>query len=391
MEENKDGKGTRNFGNYINGKWEIDELSRKRIKELAQRNDFLNSEEGRDFYKRIIKAANGFEKNQVEDVSANFIKDEYLTPHLRDIIQDNQTGYNYKTRFFVDAPVLKGTVKLDAYGFSRRNIIGVRIGKDCDYTVEQLMRHERFHSINRITTEDYMNGIRHIVSSLLKWDYSSLMSEYGDRWGYSNDKLILNEIACNVYAGIEKLPDYAQPFADRLITELDKTHGTKYSLETEAEAESKVLLDVPSIEKTGKIASAKESAIDKNIQFLISWVNAQAGIEKYAKTLGITGMEAYTNYARAARSAADYKIEKELRPLFEKIRKPTKDKEFNKQYATHFMAYLLHWHNTDRMAEGVGKEVFGTEVGVEESRCSFTTISPAGTRAAISARLARRR
>ena len=83
----------------------------------------------------------------------------------------------------------------------------------------------------------------------------------------------------------------------------EKKTDIRYSLE----AESKVLLDVPSIEKTGKIASAKESAIDKNIQFLISWVNAQAGIEKYAKTLGITGMEAYTNYARAARKIFDRK------------------------------------------------------------------------------------
>ena len=367
LEENKDGKGTRRFGGYDDGKWEISKRTSERIERLGKISGYIETRDGREFYKNIVEAAKGIKNYRVGNLSANFIKQEFLTPYLKDLIQDNADAYGFSTHFYIGVPTIGGEVRPFNNGYSYKDNICVRLDYN-DLTIKQLMRHERFHSINRITTEDYMNGIRHIVSSLLKWDYSSLMSEYGDRWGYSNDKLILNEIACNVYAGIEKLPDYAQPFADRLIAELDKTYGTKYSLETETEAESKVLLDVPSIEKTGKLASAKESAIDKNIQFLISWVNAQAGIEKYAKTLGITGMEAYTNYARAARSAADYKIEKELRPLFEKIRKPTKDKEFNKQYATHFMAYLLHWHNTDRMAEGVGKEVFGTEVGVEESR-----------------------
>lgn len=144
----------------------------------------------------------------------------------------------------------------------------------------------------------------------------------------------------------------------------------RYSISNQLE-QAHPLLEMPTHERSKRIVDIKERAKDTKTSFLIGWVNAQAGIEKYCKLLGEKNIEATTNFARASSSAANYMIEKELRPLFESLKK---GRSYDKEYATVFMEYLLHWHNTDRMAQGVEKPVFGESVSAEDSRARISNI-----------------
>lgn len=144
----------------------------------------------------------------------------------------------------------------------------------------------------------------------------------------------------------------------------------RYSISDQLE-QAHPLLEMPTHERSKRIVDIKERAKDTKTSFLIGWVNAQAGIEKYCKLLGEKNIEATTNFARASSSAANYMIEKELRPLFESLKK---GRSYDKEYATVFMEYLLHWHNTDRMAQGIEKPVFGESVSAEDSRARISNI-----------------
>nr|DAQ66114.1 MAG TPA: Type I restriction enzyme Methylase [Caudoviricetes sp.] len=144
----------------------------------------------------------------------------------------------------------------------------------------------------------------------------------------------------------------------------------RYSISDQLE-QAHPLLEMPTHERSKRIVDIKERAKDTKTSFLIGWVNAQAGIEKYCKLLGEKNIEATTNFARASSSAANYMIEKELRPLFESLKK---GRSYDKEYATVFMEYLLHWHNTDRMAQGIEKPVFGESVSAEGSRARISNI-----------------
>ena len=144
----------------------------------------------------------------------------------------------------------------------------------------------------------------------------------------------------------------------------------RYSISDQLE-QAHPLLETPTHERSKRIVDIKERAKDTKTSFLIGWVNAQAGIEKYCKLLGEKNIEATTNFARASSSAANYMIEKELRPLFESLKK---GRSYDKEYATVFMEYLLHWHNTDRMAQGIEKPVFGESVSAEDSRARISNI-----------------
>lgn len=144
----------------------------------------------------------------------------------------------------------------------------------------------------------------------------------------------------------------------------------RYSISDQLE-QAHPLLEMPTHERSKRIVDIKERAKDTKTSFLIGWVNAQAGIEKYCKLLGEKNIEATTNFARASSSAANYMIEKELRPLFESLKK---GRSYDKEYATVFMEYLLHWHNTDRMAQGIEKPVFGESISAEDSRARISNI-----------------
>lgn len=152
---------------------------------------------------------------------------------------------------------------------------------------------------------------------------------------------------------------------------VEKSGGDRrYSISDQLE-QAHPLLEMPTHERSKRIVDIKERAKDTKTSFLIGWVNAQAGIEKYCKLLGEKNIEATTNFARASSSAANYMIEKELRPLFESLKK---GRSYDKEYATVFMEYLLHWHNTDRMAQGIEKPVFGENVSAEDSRARISNI-----------------
>lgn len=152
---------------------------------------------------------------------------------------------------------------------------------------------------------------------------------------------------------------------------VEKSGGDRrYSISDQLE-QAHPLLEMPTHERSKRIVDIKERAKDTKTSFLIGWVNAQAGIEKYCKLLGEKNIEATTNFARASSSAANYMIEKELRPLFESLKK---GHSYDKEYATVFMEYLLHWHNTDRMAQGIEKPVFGESVSAEDSRARISNI-----------------
>lgn len=152
---------------------------------------------------------------------------------------------------------------------------------------------------------------------------------------------------------------------------VEKSGGDRrYSISDQLE-QAHPLLEMPTHERSKRIVDIKERAKDTKTSFLIGWVNAQAGIEKYCKLLGEKNIEATTNFARASSSAANYMIEKELRPLFESLKK---GRSYDKEYATVFMEYLLHWHNTDRMAQGIEKPVFGESVNAEDSRARISNI-----------------
>ena len=152
---------------------------------------------------------------------------------------------------------------------------------------------------------------------------------------------------------------------------VEKSGGDRrYSISDQLE-QAHPLLEMPTHERSKRIVDIKERAKDTKTSFLIGWVNAQAGIEKYCKLLGEKNIEATTNFARASSSAANYMIEKELRPLFESLKK---GRSYDKEYATVFMEYLLHWHNTDRMAQGIEKPVFGESVSAEDSRARISNI-----------------
>lgn len=157
---------------------------------------------------------------------------------------------------------------------------------------------------------------------------------------------------------------------DRNGTDKQSDGDRRYSISDQLE-QAHPLLEMPTHERSKRIVDIKERAKDTKTSFLIGWVNAQAGIEKYCKLLGEKNIEATTNFARASSSAANYMIEKELRPLFESLKK---GRSYDKEYATVFMEYLLHWHNTDRMAQGIEKPVFGESVSAEDSRARISNI-----------------
>lgn len=157
---------------------------------------------------------------------------------------------------------------------------------------------------------------------------------------------------------------------DRNGTDKQSDGDRRYSISDQLE-QTHPLLEMPTHERSKRIVDIKERAKDTKTSFLIGWVNAQAGIEKYCKLLGEKNIEATTNFARASSSAANYMIEKELRPLFESLKK---GRSYDKEYATVFMEYLLHWHNTDRMAQGIEKPVFGESVSAEDSRARISNI-----------------
>lgn len=118
--------------------------------------------------------------------------------------------------------------------------------------------------------------------------------------------------------------------------------------------------------------------------FQIAITNAQAGVERVMREVGVQDATAVTNYVRAGKNAgmnaldmegAQYSLDGETRlgESWGKIWQPiyALDKKDGQAYAK-FQEYLLHYHNIDRMA--VGKPVFGENVTAADSRAAIAQI-----------------
>ena len=118
--------------------------------------------------------------------------------------------------------------------------------------------------------------------------------------------------------------------------------------------------------------------------FQIMATNAQAGVERVMREVGVQDATAVTNYVRAGKNAgmnaldiegAQFSLDGETRlgESWGKIWQPiyALDKKDGKAYAK-FQEYLLHYHNIDRMA--VGKPVFGENVTAADSRAAIAQI-----------------
>lgn len=118
--------------------------------------------------------------------------------------------------------------------------------------------------------------------------------------------------------------------------------------------------------------------------FQIAMTNAQAGVERVMREVGVQDATAVTNYVRAGKNAgmnaldmegAQYSLDGETRlgESWGKIWQPiyALDKKDGQAYAK-FQEYLLHYHNIDRMA--VGKPVFGENVTAADSRAAIAQI-----------------
>lgn len=118
--------------------------------------------------------------------------------------------------------------------------------------------------------------------------------------------------------------------------------------------------------------------------FQIAMTNAQAGVERVMREVGVQDATAVTNYVRAGKNAgmnaldiegAQFSLDGETRlgESWGKIWQPiyALDKKDGQAYAK-FQEYLLHYHNIDRMA--VGKPVFGENVTAADSRAAIAQI-----------------
>lgn len=118
--------------------------------------------------------------------------------------------------------------------------------------------------------------------------------------------------------------------------------------------------------------------------FQIAMTNAQAGVERVMREVGVQDAAAVTNYVRAGKNAgmnaldiegAQFSLDGETRlgESWGKIWQPiyALDKKDGQAYAK-FQEYLLHYHNIDRMA--VGKPVFGENVTAADSRAAIAQI-----------------
>ena len=111
---------------------------------------------------------------------------------------------------------------------------------------------------------------------------------------------------------------------------------------------TQILTEIPK-EQTNAIQKAKAAIRDTWINAQINFTDEQAGIVKEGKRLGIKDIDAETHYVRAAYNAAQYMLENEFNPIWDKVYKQ------GDEYRSDFYEYLMNYHNIDRLA--VGKEL----------------------------------
>lgn len=134
-----------------------------------------------------------------------------------------------------------------------------------------------------------------------------------------------------------------------VVKSFDENSSEQFSRKAKAPQETtQILTEIPK-EQTNAIQKAKDAIRDTWINAQINFTDEQAGIVKEGKRLGIKNIDAETHYVRAAYNAAQYMLENEFNPIWDKVYKQ------GDEYRSEFYEYLMNYHNIDRVA--VGKEL----------------------------------
>lgn len=205
--------------------------------------------------------------------------------------------------------------------------------------------------------------------------------------GYSNDYVVFksNQIKDVSNTSPTSAADIRYALSEEQQAKLDSTKGKE-----------KVMTELPNSRISVKDVITKEVTREQLVEqvkgdtkqytegFQIAMTNAQAGVERVMREVGVQDATAVTNYVRAGKNAgmnaldiegAQFSLDGETRlgESWGKIWQPiyALEKKDGQAYAK-FQEYLLHYHNIDRMA--VGKPVFGENVTAADSRAAIKQI-----------------
>ena len=243
--------------------------------------------------------------------------------------------------------------------------------------------HSTFSALSQITGLSGEKLVNTFTRLLKQQGYDGII-EVG---GYSNDYVVFksNQIKDVTNTSPTTAADIRYALSEEQQAKLDSTKGA-----------DKVMTELPNSRVSVKDVITKESTKEQFAEqvksdtkqykegFQIAMTNAQAGVERVMREVGVQDATAVTNYVRAGKNAgmnaldmegAQYSLDGETRlgESWGKIWQPiyALDKKDGQAYAK-FQEYLLHYHNIDRMA--VGKPVFGENVTAADSRAAIAQI-----------------
>lgn len=243
--------------------------------------------------------------------------------------------------------------------------------------------HSTFSALSQITGLSGEKLVNTFTRLLKQQGYDGII-EVG---GYSNDYVVFksNQIKDVKNTSPTTSADIRYSLTEEQRAKLDRTKGS-----------DKVMTELPSSKVSVKDVLTKTATKEQLTEqfkgdtkqytegFQIAMTNAQAGVERVMREVGVQDATAVTNYVRAGKNAgmnaldmegAQYSLDGETRlgESWGKIWQPiyALDKKDGQAYAK-FQEYLLHYHNIDRMA--VGKPVFGENVTAADSRAAIAQI-----------------
>lgn len=243
--------------------------------------------------------------------------------------------------------------------------------------------HSTFSALSQITGLSGEKLVNTFTRLLKQQGYDGII-EVG---GYSNDYVVFksNQIKDVKNTSPTTSADIRYSLTEEQRAKLDSTKGS-----------DRVMTELPSSKVSVKDVLTKTATKEQLTEqfkgdtkqytegFQIAMTNAQAGVERVMREVGVQDATAVTNYVRAGKNAgmnaldmegAQYSLDGETRlgESWGKIWQPiyALDKKDGQAYAK-FQEYLLHYHNIDRMA--VGKPVFGENVTAADSRAAIAQI-----------------
>lgn len=243
--------------------------------------------------------------------------------------------------------------------------------------------HSTFSALSQITGLSGEKLVNTFTRLLKQQGYDGII-EVG---GYSNDYVVFksNQIKDVKNTSPTTSADIRYSLTEKQRAKLDSTKGS-----------DRVMTELPSSKVSVKDVLTKTATKEQLTEqfkgdtkqytegFQIAMTNAQAGVERVMREVGVQDATAVTNYVRAGKNAgmnaldmegAQYSLDGETRlgESWGKIWQPiyALDKKDGQAYVK-FQEYLLHYHNIDRMA--VGKPVFGENVTAADSRAAIAQI-----------------